>query len=84
MIASHYAPPLEDLELAWEVTSDVFVEADCDTRLHALCLMACIVSKYPQGQLQDLAEDMLSTFIAEADVSADQLELIRYFRTSEN
>jgi hypothetical protein len=49
----------------------------------ALCLMACIVAKYPFGVLQDLAEDMLATFISEAKATAEEIDLIRYFRASE-
>lgn len=83
MQAETYAPPLPDLELAWEITSRVLREGGTETRMPALCLMACIVAKYPLGMLQDLAEDMLATFIAEAKASADEIELIRYFRASE-
>jgi hypothetical protein len=78
-----YAPPLTDLELAWDITSRVLREGGKDTRMPALCLMACIVAKYPLGLLRDLAEDMLATFIAEAQATADEIEVIRYFRASE-
>jgi hypothetical protein len=77
-----YAPPLSDLELAWDITCRVLQEGHPGTRMPALCMMACIVSRYPAGPLQDLAEDMLATFIAEADASPDEVELIRYFRAS--
>ena len=83
MSALQYAPPLSDLDLAWDITSRVLQEGAEDTRMPALCLMACIVSKYPLGVLQDLAEDMLSTFIAEARPTPDEIDLIRYFRASE-
>lgn len=84
MSALQYAPPLSDLDLAWEITSRVLREGGEDTRMPALCLMACIVAKYPLGILQDLAEDMLSTFIAEAKATAEEIDLIRYFRASES
>jgi hypothetical protein len=83
MSALQYAPPLSDLDLAWEITSRVLHEGAEDTRMPALCLMACIVAKYPFGVLQDLAEDMLATFISEAKATAEEIDLIRYFRASE-
>jgi hypothetical protein len=83
MPVTQYAPPLSDLDLAWEITSRVLREGAADTRMPALCLMACIVAKYPLGVLQDLAEDMLATFISDAKASPEEIDLIRYYRASE-
>jgi hypothetical protein len=64
---------LETCELALDLVSDVIAEGDAITRLWGLRVMALVVANFPAGSLQDSAEDILSTFIAEADL--DQVEL---------
>ncbi|WP_272874754.1 hypothetical protein [Roseomonas marmotae] len=43
--------------------------------------MARTVKAYPAGELQDWAEDRLAALIGQLDLTADELELVRYFRT---
>ncbi|MDB5369090.1 MAG: hypothetical protein JWP20_648 [Roseomonas sp.] len=83
MYGSQHTPPLNDLKDALDITGRVIQEGDHHAKVTGLCMMAHIVSKYPPGLLQDLAEDMLSSFIFEAGVSSEDIVLIRHFRTGE-
>ncbi|MBO1073793.1 hypothetical protein [Roseomonas marmotae] len=73
---------VEILDDAVEHIVEVFREGDKTTKLLSLCMMAHAVSHYPEGEIQDWAEDRLSSLMAELELSADDLELIRYFRAA--
>lgn len=71
---------LENCELALDLVGDVIAEGDATTRLWALRVMALVVANFPAGALQDSAEDILSSFIAEVGPDQAQLESIRQVR----
>ncbi|MBO1076224.1 hypothetical protein IAI58_09070 [Roseomonas marmotae] len=66
-----------------EITGGVIQEGDLHSRITALCMMAYVVSRYPEGPLQELAEDMLASYIAEARVTPEDVAVIRHFRMAE-
>lgn len=71
---------LEKYVLAMDVVGDVIAEGDENTRLWALRVMALVVARFPDGSLQDRAEDILSSFLAEAKLSEDDLASVREVR----
>jgi hypothetical protein len=51
-----------------------------ENRVPSLCMMALIVSQFPVGDLQDAAEDILCSFIAEVKPSLEDLAEVRRIR----
>lgn len=70
----------EDIEASFEIVGSVIAEGDRTTKVAGLHLMAYLVGEFPPGDLRDMAEDILCTFIGEAKVSAEELGGIRRMR----
>ncbi|MFC7553462.1 hypothetical protein ACFQU7_16200 [Pseudoroseomonas wenyumeiae] len=82
MDMKHWAGQIElkKCECALDLVSNVIAEGDSVTRLWGLRVMALVVANFPPGPLQDSAEDILSSFIAEARLSPAELESVRKVR----
>jgi hypothetical protein len=70
----------EKLEFALELVCDVVAEGDENTKLWGLRVMALVVWQCPVGAIQDAAEDILSSFIAEAGLNGSAIASIRRVR----
>lgn len=58
-------PSLSDLVQALEMLEEVIAEGDAIARSVALCLLAMLIDRFPTVDLQDRAEDMLASLMAD-------------------
>lgn len=74
-------PTLDDLLHGLQMLEEVIVEGDALARSVALCLLALLIDRFPTRDLQECAEDMLSSFLADSPVGPDLLATIGRLRT---
>jgi hypothetical protein len=69
-----------DLDAYLQIIGSVITDGSRDSGIGALNLMALVVRWFPPGGMQDAAEDILSSYIAEVKPNPDELEHIRRMR----
>jgi FimV-like protein len=62
---------LGDLVQALEMLEEVIAEGDTVARAVALCLLALLIDRFPTVDLQERAEDMLASFLADYSTGAE-------------
>ncbi len=65
MTADTRQPSLDDLVQGLGMLEDVIAEGDPVARSVALCLLALLIDRFPTVDLQERAEDMLASFLAD-------------------
>lgn len=80
MANSSRSDSIADLDAYLEIIGSVLTAGKEDSRLPSLCMMALIVREFPPGDLQDAAENILCTYIAEVRPSPEELAEVRYAR----
>ena len=83
MIASNVPKYGDTGDWALNAVRRVIETSDGYARLCAICMMALIVSRYEDQDMQEHAEDLLAAEISLADLDPDQRELVRSFRMGE-
>jgi hypothetical protein len=71
---------IAELDAYLEIVGSVLTAGKEENRLPSLCMMALIVHEFPPGDMQDAAEDILCTYIAEVKPSHEELAEVRYAR----
>jgi hypothetical protein len=80
MTNSSKAGSIADLDAYMEIVGSVLTAGKEESRLPSLCMMALIVREFPPGDLQDAAENILCTYIAEVRPSPEEMAEVRAAR----
>ncbi len=81
-IVADARPSLGDLIQGLEMLEEVIVDGDAVARAVALCLLALLIDRFPTLDLQERAEDMLASFLADYPTGAELRATIGRLRTA--
>jgi hypothetical protein len=79
----HLRHSVTELDAYLQIIGNVITDGSRDAGIGALNMMALVVRNFPPGDMQDAAEDILCSYIAEVKPSSDELDQIRRMRMGE-